>query len=211
MKKYIIFDADRTLVDSCGAVVYSLQEAIENVLGIKIEEERIKKLMSLPSNQYLKALNITGDNVDLVNKEWERTYSKYETKCFPGLKEIIRDLSKKGYIIGIITSRNTEEYHELDEALDDIKELIKIVVTSDLVESPKPACDSMTYLCNKINCTPDEVIYIGDSLIDMEFAKNNNCSFIPACWENDELIDIDKACFNTLDIIDLIEKDKYIN
>ena len=211
MKKYIMFDADRTLVDSCNAVVFSLQEAIENVLDIKVDEEKLRKLTALPSSEYLKALNIVGDTVDLINKEWEHTYRKYETKCFPGLKEIIKDLSSKGYIIGIITSRNTEEYHEFDNEFDDIKEYIKVVVTSDLVDSPKPSSDSMKYLCNKMNCTPDEVIYIGDSKSDMKFAKNSNCFFIPACWENDELRDVENACFNTIDILSLIEKDIHIN
>ncbi|MBP5684200.1 MAG: HAD-IA family hydrolase [Bacilli bacterium] len=209
MKKYIIFDADRTLVDSCDAVIFSLQEAIENVLGIKIEESELKRLTSLPSNQYLKSLNIKDDNIDLINKKWAQTYQKYETKCFKGLKEIIKDLSNKGYVIGIITSRDTEEYHELDSELEDIKDYIKIVVTSDLVELPKPSSDSMTYLCNKMNCSSDEVIYIGDSKSDMEFAKNSHCSFIPACWENNELINVENACFNTLDIVSLIEKDAY--
>lgn len=204
MKKYIIFDADRTLVDSCDAVALSLQEAIYNVFNIKIEDDEIRKLTSLPSNKYFEALNITGDNVDLINKEWEHTYKKYETKCFPGLKEIIKDLSNKGYVIGIITSRNTEEYHELDSELADIKDYIKIVVTSDLVDKPKPSSDSMTYFCNKMNCAIDEVIYIGDSLVDMEFAKNSNCTFIPACWENKELINEENACTNTLDIIKMI-------
>jgi len=201
MKKYIIFDADRTLVDSCDAVSLSLQEAIENVLGIKIDIDELRSLTSLPSNQYFKLLNIDGENVDLINKEWENTYRKYETKFFPGLKEIIKDLSNKGYIIGIITSRRDIEYHELDNELEDIKDYIKIVVTSDLVESPKPNNDSMTYLCNKMNCTCDEVIYIGDSKSDMEFAKNSNCDFIPACWDNKVLIDEEKACLKPIDIL----------
>ena len=68
--------------------------------------------MCLPSNQYLKALGIDENNKDLINKEWENTYPKYKVKCFNGLKELIIDLSNKGYIVGIITSRNTEEYHE---------------------------------------------------------------------------------------------------
>ncbi len=211
MKKYIMFDADRTLVDSCDAVVLSLQEAIENVLDLKVDYDELKELTSLPSSEYLKALNIVGDTVDLINKEWEHTYRKYETKCFPGLKEIIKDLSKKGYIIGIITSRNTEEYHEFDNELADIKEYIKAVVTSDLVDNPKPSSDSMVYLCNKMNCTSDDVIYIGDSKSDMEFAKNSNCFFIPACWENNELANEENACFNTIDILSLIEKDNHIN
>ncbi len=201
MKKYIIFDADRTLVDSCDAVSLSLQEAIENVLGIKIDIDELRSLTSLPSNQYFKLLHIEGENVDLINKEWENTYRKYETKCFPGLKEIIKDLSNKGYIIGIITSRRDIEYHELDNELEDIKDYIKIVVTSDLVDSPKPNNDSMTYLCNKMNCTSDEVIYIGDSKSDMEFAKNSNCDFIPACWDNKVLVNEEKACLKPTDIL----------
>ena len=206
MKKYIIFDADRTLIDSCEAVVYSLQEAIENVLGIKVDDEKLKNLMALPSNQYLKILNV-DDYKEQINKEWEKTYSKYETKCFIGLKEIIRDLSNKGYTIGIITSRNTEEYHELDNEFEDIKDYIKIVITSDLVDKPKPSNDSMIYLCNKMNCTSDDVIYIGDSKSDIEFARNSNCSFIPACWENQELMNEPNACFNTLDLLDLLQKE----
>ncbi len=211
MKKCIIFDVDRTLVDSCEAVLLSLQEAIKNVFNRLIDYEDLQRLTALPSKVYLKSLNFTDDDIDLINKEWEHTYKKYESKCFPGLKEIIKDLSIKGYTIGIITSRRMEEYHELDKELNDIKDYFKIVVTSDLVDSPKPSSDSMVYLCNKMNCTPDEVIYIGDSKSDMEFAKNSNCSFIPACWENKGLSDIENACFNTSDIIDLIEKDIHIN
>ena len=105
------------------------------------------------------------------------------------------------YIIGIITSRMDIEYHELDNELEDIKDYIKIVVTSDLVESPKPYNDSMTYLCNKMNCTCDEVIYIGDSKSDMEFAKNSNCDFIPACWDNKVLVNEEKACLKPIDIL----------
>jgi len=205
MKKYIMFDADRTLVDSCDAVTLSLQEAIYNVLNKEIDYEELKKLTALPSSEYLKALNIVGDTVDLINEEWEHTYGKYETKCFPGLKEIIKDLSNKGYIIGIITSRNTIEYHEFDNEFNDIKEYIKVVVTSDLVNNPKPSSDSMKYLCNKMNCTNDDVIYIGDSKSDMEFAKNSNCFFIPACWENKELINEENACLKTIDILKYIK------
>ena len=59
----------------------------------------------------------------------------------------------------------------------------------------------MTYLCNKMNCTCDEVIYIGDSKSDMEFAKNSNCDFIPACWDNKVLVNEEKACLKPIDIL----------
>ena len=63
----------------------------------------------------------------------------------------------------------------------------------------------MIYLCNKMNCKSDEVIYIGDSKSDKEFAINSNCSFIPACWDNKELINEEDACLNTIDILNYIK------
>ena len=50
----------------------------------------------------------------------------------------------------------------------------------------------------------DEVIYIGDSIIDRDFAKNCNTLFIPACWDNKELINEANACTNPIDVIEKI-------
>ena len=47
MKKCIVFDADRTIVDSYMPELLSLQEAIENVTSRKISEEEMKKITSL--------------------------------------------------------------------------------------------------------------------------------------------------------------------
>ena len=52
---------------------------------------------------------------------------------------------------------------------------------------------------------PEELIYIGDSIIDKAFSKNCNIDFIPACWENHELENEDNACFYPDEIINKIE------
>ena len=60
-----------------------------------------------------------------------------------------------------------------------------------------------------INPTNEDIIYVGDSKIDWLFSMNSGCTFIPAVWENKELIDIEHACLNVKDIlkvIDLINK-----
>ena len=204
MKKYIIFDIDRTIVDSYKPELLSLQEAIEIVTGRKIEETEFQKLTTLTTIEFFKSLNLNNYQIELINKEWERTFAKYKTICFPQIKEIIKKLTSEGYIIGVITSRTKEEFHELDKELENIIKYLKIIVTSDLIKNPKPNKESMDYLCKNLNCTTKDIIYIGDSTIDKEFAQVTGSTFIPACWENTELANEENACTNPLDLITVI-------
>ena len=208
MIKYIILDVDRTLVDSFEPELLSFCEAMENVVGYKMTEEQSKDFTIMPTRVFLKTLNLTEDEVNKVMKEWEVTFPKYKTRCFDGIKESIKELSKRGYSFGLITSRTLDEYHELDNELNDINNLFKVIVTSDKVNKPKPDKESMDYLCSKLNCSNSEVLYIGDSRLDKEFAINSNCLFIPACYDNKELINEENACLNPRDLIDIIDKIK---
>ena len=204
MIKYIILDVDRTLVDSYKAELLSFQEAIKNVIGYNMTESELNNFTTMPTKVFLRTLNITDIDENKIMKEWESTFSKYKVKCFDGIKDVIRSLHEKGYIIGLITSRTLDEYHELDDELTDISELFKIIVTSDKITKPKPDKQSMEYLYNELNCSSAEVVYIGDSYVDKEFALNSNCAFIPACYDNKELINEENACFNPKDIPSII-------
>ena len=105
MKKCIVFDVDRTIVDSYMPELLSLQEAIENAIHKKIDKKLMQKLTSLTTSDFFKYLNLSDEEIDLVNAEWEITFEKYKTSCFPGIKEILTSLYNSGYFICIITSR----------------------------------------------------------------------------------------------------------
>ena len=205
MKKVIVFDVDRTLVDSCESEIKSLKEAVEIVTGKPLDEEAVTRLMMVPTKVFFKSLNFSEEDIKCVYEEWDKTFQKYQTVVFPGLKEYIKRLKSDGHSINIITSRNKEEYHELDKVLEDISDCFDVVVTSDIIPNPKPNIDSMTYLCDKLSCTKEEVIYVGDSFVDKEFANNCGSIFIPACWENKDLAKDENACFSVDDLIILID------
>lgn len=59
MKKVIVFDIDRTLIDSYEPELLSLKEAIEKVLKKKISDEEMSRLTTLPTKVFFKSLNIT--------------------------------------------------------------------------------------------------------------------------------------------------------
>ena len=204
MKKVIVFDIDRTIVDSYSSELLSFQEAYFNVTGNKLSEDDINNFTTLPTSQFFDSLNLNNNTIDLINKEWSECFNSFNTVCFPNIKNIIRKLKKDGYIIGIITSRTLDEFHELDDELNEIMDCFTIIVTSDIIDKPKPNVDSMNYLINKIGCSVDDVIYIGDSLIDKTFSKNCKVKFIPACFDNTELKVEENACFKPEDILKYI-------
>ena len=76
----------------------------------------------------------------------------------------------------------------------DILKCFRAVITSDLVPVPKPSRESMDYLCNELQISPEELIYVGDSEVDKLFSQNCNVDFVPACWENKELENVENAC-----------------
>ena len=204
MKKCIVFDVDRTIVDSYMPEILSLQEAIENVTGKKFKEKQLSKMATLTTEEFFKSLNLTEKEILLAREEWHITYNKYEINCFPKIKEIIKELYKKGYIIAIITSRTSKEFHELDDKLNDILSCFELIITSDVVKKSKPDRQSINYLCDQLQLNTENIIYIGDSEIDRVFSHNCNIDFIPACWENKELGTEKNACFTIDDLMTTI-------
>ena len=205
MKKIIIFDVDRTLVDSYKAETESMREAFKIGTGKILTEEDVERFMSLSTSKFLNSFNLTDEEINIIYKEWDNKYDNYKVECFPKMKEVIKELNSKGYSIGIITARTSKEFHELDDELKDIIDNIKIVITSDLINKPKPNRDSIDYLCNKLKCNTEDIIYIGDSNIDKQFAINSNVKFIPACFENKELSNEENACYNSNDLLSIID------
>lgn len=201
--KHIVFDVDRTMINSYEPELLSLEEAIYNVTKRKLTRDEIKEASVLPTKVFFDKIGLTNIE-DLIYKEWIITFRKYSVTCFPGIKELIKSIKSRGYSISIITSRTIEEFNELNDELKDIINLFSLIVTSDLVNNHKPSSDSMDYLINKLGLKKEDIIYIGDSIIDRDFAKGSGVKFIAACWDSKELINEDNVAFNPMDILNMI-------
>lgn len=187
--KNIIFDIDRTLVDSYYSEMVTLRQAIKDVTNIDVSDEHMKKLPTMVTADFFEliGINIESDIYHLINKRWGELLEKNPTRCFSGVKELIRELYENKFFLGIITSRNLEEFHELDEEFKDIIDCFSIIITSDMVSNPKPYSDSINLFQRKHNIELSETVYIGDGETDLEFSNNSGINFIQAAWDNDKI------------------------
>ena len=86
------------------------------------------------------------------------------------VKRALGNLKEKGYIIALVTNDSRLPAEAVLQVAG-IGELFDFVGTTDEFPS-KPATDSLYAIQSKFGVFFDEMIYIGDSTVDEEFAKN---------------------------------------
>lgn len=103
-----------------------------------------------------------------------------------GATELLQELKHAGYVVGIATSDNKERasacmkllgFHEVD-----------FIVTPENVTHGKPAPDMLEKICRDFTVPAEEVLMVGDSIVDCMMAKAAGCKSI-AVNENPELLE----------------------
>lgn len=182
--KNIIFDVDRTLVDSYTPELSTLKEAIYLATGRHYEDKVMEQLTILTTDEFFQLLNITESGIlKKINHYWGKLLEEKPVTMFPDIPEILNFLSKEQFFLGIATSRTREELEEINDLME-VLPIFDSVVTSDQVIHPKPNPESILTILEKNKLNPSETIYVGDSKSDMLAAEAAGVLFAYAAWDN---------------------------
>ena len=116
------------------------------------------------------------------------------------VERALGNLREKGYIIALVTN-DSRLPAEAVLKVAGIAELFDFVGTTDEFPS-KPATDSLHAIQNRFGVPFNEMIYIGDSTVDEEFAKNT-AGFIAVTSEPNNLEVLPSAIFKVKSIDEL--------
>jgi HAD superfamily hydrolase (TIGR01509 family) len=105
--------------------------------------------------------------VDSRMNDWMRRYH-HETEAIPGSLALLRDLHTRGLRLGIATSSG-RALPFLDRW--EVRHLFSGIVGREDVESRKPHPEPVLKCLGHLKLDPQEVIYIGDSPIDIRAGK----------------------------------------
>ena len=184
-EKLCIFDLDGTLLDTLKDLSISINNALnKNGLNpITIEQTRtfigngIKKLVERAIG------NDHKDEFDVVFKEFLEHYDIHcndNTKMFDGIQMLLCELKKAGYRIAIVSNKNDEAVQELKRIY--FNDLIDVAYGVKEGMKSKPSPDTINGVIEKLNIKKDDVIYIGDSDVDMKAAINANVDYLIVLW-----------------------------
>jgi phosphoglycolate phosphatase len=174
MYKAIVFDWDETIVDS----FYSIFE-IHNAVALKLGFKKVglKKFLTGWSKPWEVMVKTVWPGADFMKFKRhafiERRKRKY--KAIKGAVRVLNELSKK-YELGLITNSHLKIV-KLD-ALDigfDLK-VFKFKMTAEKSKFRKPDAREFDFVLKKFS--KNEVLYVGDDLIDALFAKNAGVDFV---------------------------------
>lgn len=182
MLKAIIFDFDYTLGDSTNGIVLSINYALEQLGYATQNIADIKKTIGLSLTETYFTLT-SNDDLDEAEqftklfKEKADSVMVANTELYVGVKDVLQRLKDKGYKIAIVT---TKFHYRIEQILCkfDANEFIDIIVGAEDVKIEKPNPEGLLWAINHLEVMKEEILYVGDSLIDAKTAENAKVKFV---------------------------------
>lgn len=151
----VIFDLDGTLVDSRLDF-----DAIRRDLGLPPGEPILEAIGRMPKGERRE------HSLRILRRHEMR--GAQQATVMPGVAEFLAALSERGIPRGVLT-RNSRESTEM--TLKRLGLTLSPVMTRDDVP-PKPDPTGLTAICEVWGVQPEEVVYIGDFLFDIQAGRN---------------------------------------
>lgn len=178
---HIVFDIDGTLIDTESAVLNSFQDTILELQQRKVDLPDLKFTFGIPVEASLSQLGIK--DVQAGSRIWHKYLKNYVStfKIFDGIENLLKDLKAKNCQLGIITSKNREEYKN-DFLPFGLSDYFDTIISVEDCARPKPFPDPMLRYLEITGVGADEVLYIGDSIYDIQCAKEAKVDSGLAIW-----------------------------
>lgn len=184
--KAVIFDMDgtilNTLEDLKNATNYSLRQF--GMPERSLEEVRmfvgngIRKLVerAVPTGTPKEKI----DQILDVFLEYYEIHSADNTSPYPGILELVEKLKKSGIKTAVSTNKADVPAQELGREY--FNGIFDLIVGQQDGLKVKPAPDSVNKILSILDIQKKDAIYIGDSDVDVQTAKNSGLDFIGVSW-----------------------------
>lgn len=187
MYKGVIFDLDGTLIDTISDIGLSTNLALKELGYPEHDLDKYKIMVGNGFRVLCKRALPDGVSESVVDKAYDlfvKNYDKHymdRSHPYDGIPKLLKELNDKGIMIGINSNKRDDYTHALIEHLFGDLSFTKIVGQLEGI-SPKPAPDGALMIIEEMNLTKDEVIFVGDTKVDIATGKNAGLKTIGCLW-----------------------------
>lgn len=181
-----IFDLDGTLIDSIGDLASSCNYALRKYgMGeYSVDEVRmmvgngVKKLMERATPDGL--ANHLFDEVYACFRQHYMVHNLDTTRPYPGITETLAALKGRGKNLAVVSNKFYAATQELVAHF--FGDLIHVAIGERDDIRKKPAPDTVMEAMRQLGVGADECVYIGDSDVDIDTARNSGMPCISVLW-----------------------------
>lgn len=187
--RLIVFDVDGTLVDSQSGIVTAMTRAFEAEALEAPGAEAIRRIVGLSLDEAVARLLPSAVSAALVERVAEgyrqsfialRSRGDYREPLYPGARETVAALNVDEVCLGIATGKNLRGLRVTLERHDLAPHFVTLQTADGGPGKPHPRMllDAMA----EVGAAPEETVFIGDTVFDMEMAANARTAALGVDW-----------------------------
>ncbi len=191
--KYVFFDLDGTLIDTIPLILDSFNHTFMHHFGETRPEEETISYIGMPLMNHFKAI-YPGKEEELA-KTYREFNERNHDNCiavFIGIHHLIKALYEKGIVLGVVTSKRRELAIRGLKVFN-LYDYFEFVNGSEASTKHKPDGEPLIKAMGVVGAkNKDEVLYIGDSPLDIKCAKNAGVRSAAVAWTYSPRADLEK-------------------
>ena len=182
----VLFDMDGTLLDTladiCSAANYTLR-------AMGYPERTLAEMRRFVGNgaemQMRRALGAAADEETVkraleIYKPYYAAHCQVETRPYAGVTELLAALKREGFRMAVVSNKPDEAVKPL--ARQHFGTLLDAAMGETAQRRRKPAPDMVNDALAALGAEKARAVYVGDSEVDIETARNAEIACISVCW-----------------------------
>ena len=182
----VLFDMDGTVLDTLDDLCDSINHSLAEFSLPQVSREHVRQCLgngaaflvshSIPagSSPELEA------NVLAFYKPWYDAHCLIKTAPYEGILPMMQSLKEQGLRLAIISNKPDRAVQELSDAF--FPGLLELSVGESPSVRRKPAPDTVLTAASQIGLSVDKCVYVGDSEVDLQTARNAGMDCISVTW-----------------------------
>lgn len=174
--KAVLFDMDGTLLDTAPDFI-AVCQAMLTAHGLPpIPDQRIADVVSGGARAMVAAtfaMDPEAEGFETLRQEFLDRYQDHcavFTRPYDGIPELLETIEKARLIWGVVTNKPVRFAEPVMQQLG-LAERSAVLICPDHVTRSKPDPEMLLLACSRIGVDPQQVLFIGDDLRDIESGR----------------------------------------
>lgn len=194
--RLIIFDFDGTLADTTATILSTYRKVIREMELESRTDAACQATIGLPLKEGFRQLypGFAGLRLDECVDAYRRIFNenkrKFPSMLYPGVKDTLDELYRRGMDMTIASSRNSSSLLEFCRE-NGIRDYFRLLLGADDVVDAKPHPEPVLKTLEILGREAERTLVVGDMPVDMAMGNGAHCRTVGVTYGNadrDELI-----------------------